>query len=86
MPFTIYNFTESVNTGFVLGKGDSESAAIVLRNMLIKKPSKRKSDTVMLSFATQSAISDYIAGVPRRKSYTSSSGCYFDALVKMGKM
>lgn len=67
-------FCEVLNTGFT--DSPTESAAVVLRNFLIKNPAygKAASDKALL-FAEMS-IRDFIAEVPRRNSYTKKAHVY----------
>ena len=64
-------FAKIVNSGF--SSYPNESAAIVLRNILLDMPKSRKNQ-VELSFIAQEAIYDFVNGVPRRKKYTNCKG------------
>lgn len=71
-------FTESVNSGFT--ESESQSAAIVLRNMLLEYTRTARQNAVQLSKDTQSAIFDYVRSVPRKRPYNSKNGVYSDML------
>lgn len=73
---TVQNFAKCVNSGFI--SGDHESAAIVLRNTLLRVQFRARSDSVSIDFSTQSAISDFVNGVSRKKSYQSNKGIFSD--------
>lgn len=68
------NFFRSVNTGFVSSK--EESAAIVIRNMLMSSQYGTKKSENIIFLAVQDAISDYMSGVHRYKNYTKPKGVY----------
>lgn len=76
----LYRFMEIVNSGF--SGSVFESPAIVLRNMLLKSYRAERSVGIVLDYATQAAIHDYIDGVQRKRAYTEKSGVYFDNLVR----
>lgn len=75
---TIQSFTKCVNTGFV--SSPSESAAIVLRNMLLRLTVKTRTDSLTIDYAAQSSLFDYIECIPRKNAYHSNSGYYFNKL------
>lgn len=79
---SIFNFMRIANSGFA--EGQKESSAIVLRNMLLRNKYFTRSDKLLLTYATQSAIHDFVNGIPRKREYTSKTGCYFDKLVLSG--
>lgn len=79
---SVFDFMRITNSGFA--EGQKESAAIVLRNMLLKNKYLTRTEKLFLSYATQSAILDFVNGVPRRREYTSKTGCYFNKLVSSG--
>lgn len=73
------NFIRCVNSGFT--DGPNESAAIVLRNTLLRSVVKSRIDSVNIDFATQSALSDFIDGIPRKNTYRSNRGVYTDIMM-----
>lgn len=79
----LYQFMSAVNSGF--STSAFESPAIVLRNMLLKSYRAERGTGILLDYATQAAIHDYIDGVQRKRAYTEKSGVYFDYLVREKK-
>ena len=73
-------FTYCVNTGF--SDGDNETAAIIIRNMLLDERGKRanRRDTMIESFCIEQGIKDFFEGTPRKKYYKSEKGFYNEIL------
>lgn len=71
---TLQKFFRAVNTGFI--DNPYESAAIVLRNMLISKSYGTKKNEDLIYMAAQDAIYDYDHGVKRTRPYSSPKGAY----------
>lgn len=67
-------FFKSVNTGFT--ESVQESAAVVLRNMIISNNHTKREIKMSLYLATQDAIFDYVNGIKRVQIYTKPKGVY----------
>lgn len=75
---TLDNFMRCVNSGFI--DNATESAAIVVRNLLLSDISKSQNipDRRRVFFATLNGIEDYAAKNPRKMQYKGSKSKYWD--------
>ena len=76
----VEKFTYCVNTGF--SSGDNESAAIIVRNMLLDARGGRlnRKETLIESFCVEQGIKDFYEGNPRKKYYKCEKGFYNEIL------
>lgn len=70
----LYRFCEVLNTGFT--DSPMESAAVVLRNYLLKYPAHGKTASDKALIFAEMAIRDFVAQIPRRNSYTKKAHVY----------
>lgn len=81
VPITeIESFCRVVNYGF--SSGDSQSSAIVIRNMLIasRGASKSRIQALREANAVEHGIKDFVIGLERKRQYTDAEGVYANIL------
>ncbi len=76
------DFARCVNTGYAIGLG--ATAAITLRNTLLKKEVHNNAWKVKICADTQNAIYDFVNEIPRTRAYMKTTGWYFEQLKAMG--
>lgn len=74
-------FFRSVNSGFITSS--KESAAIVIRNLLLSNRRRDWAFENAVFLSVQDAIYDYVKGKPRTRAYSSPKGMYMPKLCKL---